>query len=54
MKQGRRARFVGRGRERALWLLGAAVLIAVLWAIAQPLKWPVLTQAVPGWRQRQP
>jgi tetratricopeptide (TPR) repeat protein len=46
MKQGRRARFVGRGRERALWLLGAAVLIAVLWAIAQQLKWPVWTQAV--------
>src|SRR6266702_652044 len=46
MKQGQRARFVGRGSERALWLLGAAVLIAVLLAIAQPLKWPVGTQTV--------
>ncbi len=46
MTQGRRARFVGRGHERALWLLGAAVLIAVLWAIAQQLKWPVWVQAV--------
>jgi tetratricopeptide (TPR) repeat protein len=46
MKLGRRARFVGRGRERALWLLGAAVLIAVLWAVAQPLKWPLWAQVV--------
>ncbi len=46
MKQGRRAGFVGRCRERALWLLGAAVLIAVLWAIAQVLGWPLWARAV--------
>jgi hypothetical protein len=46
MKLGRRPHFVGRGRERALWLLLAAVLFAVLWAIAQQLKWPVWTQVV--------
>ena len=35
MPRGRRARFGGRGRERAWWLLAAAVLFAVLWAVAQ-------------------
>src|SRR5207248_1472373 len=30
-RQGRRVRFVSRGRERAWWLPGAAVLVAVLW-----------------------
>jgi hypothetical protein len=33
MPIGRRARFGGRGRERAWWLLAAAVLFAVLWAV---------------------
>ena len=46
MKQGRRARFASRGRERAWWLLGAAMLVAVLWAIAQVLGWPLWVQAV--------
>src|SRR5258708_37268692 len=46
MKLGRRARFVGRGRERVLWLLGAALLIAVLWAIAPVLGWPLWVRAV--------
>jgi tetratricopeptide (TPR) repeat protein len=43
---GRRARFAGRGRERSWWLLLAAVLAAVLWAIAQVLGWPVWARAV--------
>jgi TPR repeat protein len=38
---GRRARFSGRGRERAWWLLAAAVLVAVLGALAQLLAWPL-------------
>jgi len=46
MKLGRRPRFVGRGRERALWLLLAAVLFVVLWAIAQVLGWPLWARAV--------
>jgi hypothetical protein len=41
MSSGRRVRFGGRGRERAWWLLAAAVLFAVLWAIAQVLAWPL-------------
>ena len=41
MSSGRRARFGGRGRERAWWLLAAAVLFAVLWAVAQVLAWPL-------------
>ena len=48
MPSGRRARFGGRGRERAWWLLAAAVLFAVLWAIAQALKWPGWALAVLG------
>jgi len=43
---GRRARFAGRGRERAWWLLVAVVLAAVLWAIAQVLGWPLWARAV--------
>ena len=46
MSGGRRARFGGRGRERAWWLLAAAVLFAVLWAVAQVLAWPVWARAV--------
>jgi len=45
-RRGRRVGFVSRGRERAWWLVGAAVLAAVLWAIAQVLKWPVGLQVV--------
>ena len=41
MPMGRRARFSGRGRERAWWLLAAAVLVAVLGALAQLLAWPL-------------
>ena len=41
MPKGRRARFGGQGRERAGWLLPAAVLFGVLWAVAQVLAWPV-------------
>lgn len=44
MKLGRRVRFTGR--ERSWWLLLAAVLAAVLWAIAQVLGWPVWARAV--------
>src|SRR5881398_909882 len=46
MKQGRRARFTSRGRERALWLVGAAVLVAALWAVAQQLKLPLWIMVV--------
>ena len=42
----RQVRFVSRGRDRAWWLLGAAMLVAVLWAIAQVLEWPVWLQVV--------
>ena len=45
MSGGRRARFGGRGRERAWWLLAAAVLFAVLWAVAQVLAWPLWARA---------
>ena len=45
MPTGRRARFGGRGRERAWWLLAAAVLFAVLWAVGQVLAWPVWARA---------
>jgi membrane protein YdbS with pleckstrin-like domain len=48
MGSGRRARFGGRGRERAWWLLAAAVLFAVLWAVAQALKWSGWALAVLG------
>ena len=48
MSSGRRARFGGRSRERAWWLLAAAVLFAVLWAVAQVLAWPVWARAVLG------
>src|SRR3954451_14495440 len=48
MGSGRRLRFGGRGRERAWWLLAAAVLFAVLWAVAQALKWPGWALAVLG------
>ena len=43
---GRRVHFASRGRERAWWLLVAAVLAAVLWAIAQVLGWPLWTRAL--------
>ena len=46
MKQGRRVRFANRGHVRSWWLLLAAVLAAVLWAIAQVLGWPVWARAV--------
>ncbi len=46
MKLGRRVRFAGRGREWSWWLLLAAVLAAVLWAIAQELGWPVWARVV--------
>jgi hypothetical protein len=46
MSSGWRARFGGRGRERAWWLLAAAVLFAVLWAIAQVLAWPLWARAI--------
>ena len=45
MPMGRRARFSGRGRERAWWLLAAAVLVAVLGALAQLLAWPLQVSA---------
>src|SRR5688500_15745315 len=45
MSSGRQARFGGRGRERTWWLLAAAVLFAVLWAIAQVLAWPLWARA---------
>ncbi len=48
MTSGWRPRFGGRGRERAWWLLAAAVLFAVLWAVAQALKWPGWALAVLG------
>ena len=48
MSSGRRARFGGRGRERAWWLLAAAVLFAVLGAVAQALKWSGRAMAVLG------
>jgi len=40
MPMGRRPHFAGRGRERAWWLLGAAVLFAVLLVVTQVVKWP--------------
>jgi hypothetical protein len=47
MKMSRRqARFAGRGRERAWWLLVAVVLAAVLWAIAQELELPLWARVV--------
>ena len=48
MQVGRRPRFAGRGRERAWWLLGAAVLFAALLVVTQVVKWPpwVWAQAV--------
>ena len=46
MKLGRRPRFAGRGRERSWWLLLAAALAVVLWAIAQVLGWPIWARAV--------
>jgi hypothetical protein len=45
MPNTRRARFRGRGKERAWWLLAAAALFAMLWAIAQVLEWPVWARA---------
>jgi tetratricopeptide (TPR) repeat protein len=48
MKDSRRTRYTGRGQERAWWLLAAAVLFAVLWAVAQVLQWPVWARAVVG------
>jgi hypothetical protein len=48
MSSGWRARFGGRGRERAWWLLAAAVLFAGSWAVAQALKWPGWALAVLG------
>ncbi len=45
-KPGQRPRFVTRGRERSWWLLLAAVLAAVLWAIAQVLGWPLWARMV--------
>ena len=41
MSTGRRARFGRRGRERAWWLLAAAVLFAVLWVISPENFGPV-------------
>src|SRR5215472_17684887 len=46
MKQGRRVRFADRGPVRPWWLLFAASLAAVLWAIAQVLGWPLWARAV--------
>ena len=37
MKQRRRVRFAGLGHVQSWWLLLAAALAAVLWAIAQVL-----------------
>lgn len=48
MPSGRRVRFGGRGRERAWWLLAAAVLFTVLLPVAQALKWPGWALAVVG------
>src|SRR3712207_3856108 len=48
MSSGWRAQFGGRGRERAWWLLAAAVLFAVLGAVAQALKWSGWAMAVLG------
>src|SRR6185312_14940031 len=48
MNSGQPIRSTGRGRERAWWLLAAAALFAVLWAVAQVLQWPAWARAVLG------
>src|SRR5258707_1151208 len=46
MKPRRRVRFADRGHVRSWWLLLAAALAVVLWAVAQVLGWPVWARAV--------
>ena len=48
MNSSQLTRHMGRGRERAWWLLAAAMVFAVLWAVAQVLQWPVWARAVLG------